>query len=150
MEELNLPKCTYRIKEDKGKKFIFDNVRKKFVVLTPEEWVRQNFISYLVEHKNFPASLIGVEYEFKLNNTSKRSDIVSFGKIGEPLLIVECKASVVKITQKVFDQIARYNIKLQVNYLIVTNGLSHYCCRFDKEKQSFVFLNDIPEYSQIC
>ncbi len=150
MEELNLPKHTYRIKNNQKQKLIFDNIRKKFVALTPEEWVRQNFISYLVENKNFPSSLLSIEFAFKLNNTSKRSDIVSFGRKGEPVLIVECKASNVKITQKVFDQIARYNMKLKVKFLIVTNGLVHYCCKFDNEKQSFIFLNDIPEYSQIC
>ncbi|MEA3318281.1 MAG: type I restriction enzyme HsdR N-terminal domain-containing protein [Bacteroidota bacterium] len=149
MEELNLPKFLYRVKEDKNKRFIFDTVRKKFVILTPEEWVRQNFISYLVEYKKYPASLIGVEFEFKLNTTSKRSDIVLFGKAGQPILVVECKASSVKITQKVFDQIARYNMNFRVDYLIVTNGLEHYCCKFDNEKKSFVFLKDIPEFSQI-
>jgi hypothetical protein len=146
MEKLNLPTYSFNIKLIEQRKYIFDFIRKKFVILTPEEWVRQNFLKYLVEEKKYPASLIVVEKEFKLNNLSKRSDAVLYNKMGNPLLIVECKASSVKIDQKVFDQIARYNMKLKVELLVVTNGLEHFCCKIDFENQKYYFLKDVPDY----
>ena len=127
MKRLNLPTYSFNIKLIEQRKYIFDFIRKKFVILTPEEWVRQNFLRYLVEEKKYPASLIFVEKEFKLNNLSKRSDAVVYDRMGRPVLIMEFKAPEVKIDQKVFDQIARYNLKLQVKYLIVSNGVGHYC-----------------------
>jgi len=117
------------------------------VILTPEEWVRQNFLKYLVEEKKYPASLIAVEKEFKLNNLSKRSDAVIYNKQGNPYLIIECKAPEVKIDQKVFDQIARYNMVLNVELLVVTNGLQHFCCKLDAENDTYYFLKEIPDYS---
>jgi hypothetical protein len=149
MESLNLPTYSFNIKFQEQRKYIFDTLRKKYVLLTPEEWVRQNFLKYLIEEKKYPASLIFVEMEFKLNTLSKRCDAVVFNRNGEPALIVECKAASVKIDQIVFEQIARYNMQLQVNYLIVTNGLNHYCCKIDFEKQSYEFLKDIPVFDQI-
>jgi hypothetical protein len=119
------------------------------VILTPEEWVRQNFLKYLVEEKKYPASLITVEKEFKLNKLSKRCDALIYNREGNPILIVECKAASVKIDQKVFDQIARYNMQLNVDFLVVTNGLQHFCCKIDYEKQEYYFLKDIPEYDQL-
>jgi len=146
MERLNLPTYSFNIKFKEQRKYIFDFIRKKYVLLTPEEWVRQNFLKYLVEEKKYPASLIAVEKEFKLNKLSKRSDVVVYNRLGQPFLIVECKATTVKIDQKVFDQIARYNMKLNVEYLVVTNGLEHYCCKIDLENQNYCFLKDFPEF----
>jgi len=145
MDRLNLPTYSFNIKFKEQRKYIFDFIRKKYVLLTPEEWVRQNFLKYLVEEKKYPASLIAVEKEFKLNTLSKRSDAVVYNRLGQPFLIIECKATNVHINQKVFDQIARYNMKLNVEYLIVTNGLEHYCCKIDVEKQNYIFLKDVPE-----
>jgi hypothetical protein len=149
MEKLNLPTYSFNIKLIEQRKYIFDFIRKKFVILTPEEWVRQNFLKYLVEEKKYPASLITVEKEFKLNKLSKRCDALIYNREGNPILIVECKAASVKIDQKVFDQIARYNMQLNVDFLVVTNGLQHFCCKIDYEKQEYYFLKDIPEYDQL-
>ena len=149
MEKLNLPEYQLKIKTSAGKKEIFDRIRKKYVVLTPEEWVRQNFIQYLIEKKNYPASLISVEAGLKLFKVKKRSDILVFQNTGKPVMIVECKSAKVKIDQSVFDQIARYNMALRVNYLVVTNGLSHYCCYLDYENNSYKFIENIPEYGSL-
>ncbi|MBU8891551.1 MAG: type I restriction enzyme HsdR N-terminal domain-containing protein [Bacteroidales bacterium] len=149
MERLNLPTYSFNIKLIEQRKYIFDFIRKKFVILTPEEWVRQNFLKYLVDEKKYSASLIAVEMEFKLNNLSKRSDAVVYGKSGNPILIVECKATSVKIDQKVFDQIVRYNMKLNVDFLVVTNGLEHYCCKIDYKNQKYSFLKEVPAFEQI-
>ncbi|MDA3953037.1 MAG: type I restriction enzyme HsdR N-terminal domain-containing protein [Bacteroidales bacterium] len=149
MEKLNLPTYLFNIKLIEQRKYIFDSIRKKFVILTPEEWVRQNFLRYLVDEKKYPASLIAIEMEFKLNNLSKRSDAVIYDKLVNPILIVECKASSVKVDQKVFDQIARYNMKFNVEYLVVTNGLQHYCCKIDYTNNNYEFLKEVPEFIQI-
>lgn len=149
MKRLNLPTYSFNIKLIEQRKYIFDFIRKKFVILTPEEWVRQNFLRFLVEEKKYPASLIAVEMEFKLNNLSKRSDAVVYDKQTKPFLIAEFKAPDVKIDQKVFDQIARYNMKLNVDILIVSNGLQHFCCKIDHENNNYIFLKDIPVFNQI-
>ncbi|WP_321306461.1 type I restriction enzyme HsdR N-terminal domain-containing protein [Marinifilum fragile] len=149
MENLNLPTYSFKIKSDLQRKLIFDSIRKKYVVLTPEEWVRQNFIRYLVEEKDYPASLIAVEKKVDVNLLPQRSDIVLYNHNANPIMIVECKASKIKITQDVFNQIARYNMKLRVPFLVVTNGLRHFCCYMDYEKKSFKFLEDIPNYQSI-
>jgi len=143
---LNLPQYIFRIREKLDKKLIFDGFRRRWVALTPEEWVRQNFVRYLTEEKHFPASLVAIERSLKMNQRDFRTDIVLFSKSGSPLVVVECKAPEVKISQMVFDQIARYNLDLRVSYLIVTNGLTHYCCRFDQEQLSYTFLPEIPDY----
>jgi len=147
MEGLNLPTYSFNIKLIEGLKYIFDEIRKKFVRLTPEEWVRQNFIKFLNEEKKYPKSLIGIEIQIDLNQTVKRCDIVVYNRNAEPVLIVECKASDVKLNQSAFDQVARYNMKLKVNYLIVTNGMKYYCCHIDYKNSSYSFLQDIPDYS---
>ena len=147
MQQLNLPKFSFRIKNNEKHIVIFDEFRKKDVVLTPEEWVRQNFLKYLVQVKRYPVSLIAIEKQLIINNLKKRTDILIFSSDGLPNIIVECKAPSIKITQETFDQIARYNLKLKANFLIVTNGLQHYYCSLDLEKQSYVFLEDIPTYS---
>lgn len=146
---LNLPPYTFRIREKLAKKLIFDGFRRRWVALTPEEWVRQNFVRYLTEEKHFPASLVAIERSLKMNQRDFRTDIVLFSKSGSPLVVVECKAPDVKISQLVFDQIARYNLDLRVSYLIVTNGLTHYCCRFDQEQLSYTFLPEIPDYNEL-
>lgn len=149
MQKLNLPEYTFRFRNTGNKTYIFDDFRKKFVVLTPEEWVRQNFLMYLIIEKNYPRSLITVEAGLKLYKRIKRTDIVVYDKQGNPVLIVECKAPGVSISRDVFDQIVRYNIALKVNYLIVTNGLDHYCCQLDYEKNTYNFVKKIPNYKFI-
>jgi hypothetical protein len=149
MDKLNLPEYSFKISVVDGQNRIFDPLRKKMVVLTPEEWVRQNFIQFLVVEKFYPVSLIKVEMGFRLNKRLRRSDILVHNRKGEPLLIVECKAPSVKISQRVFDQIARYNMSLKVEYLLVTNGMDHYCCQIDHESKTYHFLKDIPDYKDI-
>ena len=146
MLELNLPHYEFSVKQSLPVK-IFDFIRKKYVALTPEEWVRQNFLKYLVEEKNYPPSLIFLEQTLKVFKMQKRCDAVVYDKKGAPLVIIEFKAPEVALTQKVFDQIARYNISLKVNYLIVSNGLEHFCCSIDANTKSVRFMDDIPEYS---
>ncbi|PKH52616.1 restriction endonuclease subunit R [Tenacibaculum sp. Bg11-29] len=147
MQKLNLPNYTFKLKSNENKTLIFDNLRKKDVVLTPEEWVRQHFVQFLIQEKNYPVSLISIEKQLIINNLKKRTDIVIFSPDGTPNIIVECKAPKIKIAQDTFDQIARYNLKLNANYLVVTNGLQHYFCKLDKEKETYIFLKDIPSYN---
>lgn len=144
---LNLPAYEAKIAVRNGKNVIFDTIRKKYVALTPEEWVRQNFVNFLIAHKGYPLSLLANEVLIKLNGTNKRCDTVLFQRDLKAKLIVEYKAPSVNITQDVFDQITRYNMVLKVDYLIVTNGLNHYCCKIDYVTQSYVFLSEIPDYS---
>lgn len=146
MHPLNLPTYKFKIKSNENKYFIFDIVRKKYVILTPEEWVRQHIIHYLIEEKKYPISLIAIEKKLTINKLTKRTDILIFNTKGLPHIIVECKAPSVSITQNAFDQIARYNLKLSANYLIVSNGLKHYYCKMDFENEKYVFLENIPDY----
>ena len=146
MLDLNLPKYDFKVKSEEGKKQIFDSVRKQFVALTPEEWVRQHFIHFLHQEKGFPLALMGVEYPLQYNGMNKRADIICFQKEGKPMLLVECKSANVSISQKVFDQIARYNFDLRVPYLVVTNGLEHFCCEINYEENSYRFLEEIPAF----
>lgn len=147
MQDLNLPPYEIRLKKDNGKVFIFDEVRRKYVALTPEEWVRQHFIMYLINEKNVPAGLIILEKKIVMNSMSRRPDILIHDRLANPLMIVECKAPEVKISQDTFDQVARYNSVLKVPFLAVTNGLQHYCCQMDYENDTYRFLEDIPDYS---
>jgi hypothetical protein len=149
MQDLNLPEYDFRIQRSEGQLSIFDPVRKKYVALTPEEWVRQNFVQFLIHEKNLPAGLVLLEKTLTYNKMKRRPDVVAHDRQGKPLLIVECKAPDVKITQQTFDQIARYNSVLKVPYLIVTNGIKHYCCRMDYSLGNYVFLNDIPGYEEM-
>jgi hypothetical protein len=146
MQKLNLPTHKFRFKSNENKTLIFDNLRKKYMVLTPEEWVRQHFVQFLIEEKKYPISLIALEKQLTLNNRKKRTDILVFNKEGSPDIIVECKAPKIKITQATFDQIARYNLKLKANFLVVTNGLEHFYCKMDFEKETYIFLKEIPDY----
>lgn len=149
LPQLNLPTYSFKFKELNQRTQIFDSVRKKYIVLTPEEWVRQNFIQYLIQEKKFPASLIAIEMGLKYNKLQKRGDVVIYDNYGKPFVIVECKAPHIKITQDVFDQIARYNMVLKVKYLIVTSGLQHYCCLMDYEKGTYLFMNEIANYKDL-
>ena len=146
MQELNFPSYSFRIKSSENKTLIFDIIRKKYVVLTPEEWVRQHVILFLIEEKKYPVSLIAVEKQLKINSLTKRTDVVVFNRKGTPEILIECKAPTVAINQQAFDQIARYNLTAKSNYLMVTNGLNHYFCQIDFEKETYVFLKDIPNY----
>ncbi len=148
MQVLNLPTYKFRIKSNKNKYAIFDIIRKKYVLLSPEEWVRQHLIHYLIEEKNYPLSLISVEKKLTINKLTRRTDILIFNTNGMPHIIVECKAPSVKITQKAFDQIARYNLKLKADYLIVSNGLEHFYCSMDIKNEKYVFLDNIPNFIQ--
>jgi len=149
MQKLNLPSYSFKITTKEQKKYIFDPIRKKFVLLTPEEWVRQNFVQYLISEKKYSANLINIEMAFKLDQYDYRADAVVYDRNAKPLLLVECKAPEVKVGQKQFDQIARYNFRLKVAYLIVTNGISHYCCYIDYEKAEYFFLKEIPDYTEL-
>lgn len=146
MQVLNLPSYDFKLKSNENKTLIFDNFRKKYVVLTPEEWVRQHFAQFLVVQKQYPVSLIALEKQLSINGLKKRTDIVVYNAQGFPSIIVECKAPHITIGQDTFDQIARYNLKLNAPYLIVTNGLEHYFCKMDLENESYVFLKDVPSY----
>ena len=148
MQKLNFPTYTFRFKNSENKRLIFDQIRKKFIVFQPEEWVRQNCIQFLIQEKKYPVSLINVEKELKLNNLKKRYDIVVFNSDGTIHLIVECKSHKININQSTFDQIARYNMALKASYLMVTNGINHYYCQMDFEEERYQFLKDIPDFKQ--
>ena len=149
MQKLNFPEYQFRLSLKDEKHMIFDIVRKKMVRLTEEEWVRQHCIAYLINQKQCPASLLAVEKELSVNTMKKRTDIVVYNNVGLPLLIVECKAPNIKISEAVFEQAARYNLTLKVNYLMVTNGLQHYCCAINHQKQSYAFIEEIPLYKDL-
>jgi hypothetical protein len=149
MQKLNLPEYSFRFKTNEGKSFIFDSLRKKYIRLTPEEWVRQNFVQFLVAVKKYSPSLIVVEAGVKVNNNPQRADLVIFDRQGNPALIAEFKSPEVKITRQTFEQIARYNMQLKVNFLIVSNGLEHYCCRINHVEKTYVFLPDIPDFTDV-
>jgi hypothetical protein len=148
VQKLNFSTYSFRFKNSENKVSIFDSIRKKFVILQPEEWVRQHCVSYLIEEKGYPKTLINVEKELIINTLRKRYDIVIYNPDGSIYLIVECKSPKIKINQDVFDQIARYNLVLNAKYLMVTNGLNHYYCQMDFENEQYHFLKDIPDYIQ--
>ena len=146
MPQLNLPYAVLKTKLVEGTTQVFDAVRKKYLVLTSEEWVRQHFIYYLNTEKKYPLGLMGIEKIVKYNGQSTRADIILYNNTGKPNMIVECKAPEVKITQDTFDQIAKYNFKLKVNFLVVTNGMQHFCCAMDYENNKINFLKEIPQF----
>jgi len=146
MKQLNFPSYSFRLKSSENKMAIFDEIRKKFIVLTPEEWVRQHVVRYLLEERKYPKSYINVEKIIKINDLTKRYDAVVFRPNGSIFLLVECKAPEVPISQNTFDQIARYNMVLEAEYLMVTNGLNHYFCKMDYEKETYHFLRELPEF----
>jgi hypothetical protein len=149
MVKLNIPEYTFKYRIVNSKQQVFDTVRKKYVALTPEEWVRQNFVSWLIQELKYPASHIAIEKELLLNEMKKRFDVVIFNRDNKPAMLIECKAPEIKITQKTFDQAARYNMVLKLKYLIVTNGLEHYCCEIDFIENRYSFLEIIPNYNNI-
>ena len=146
MQKLNFPKYNFRFKSNENKTLIFDIIRKKFVILTPEEWVRQHTLHYLIYDKKYPVSHINVEKQLLLNDTVKRYDIIIFKNDGEVHIIIECKAPSITINQITFYQIARYNLALNSDILMVTNGLTHYFCKMDFENKKYLFLHDLPPY----
>ena len=148
MQPLNFPSYTFRVKNSENRPLIFDEIRKKFIVLTPEEWVRQHVIKFLIQEKNYPISHINVEKQITLNGLKKRYDIVVFKPDGKLDILVECKAPEITISQNTFDQIAQYNFKLNANYLMVTNGLAHYYCQMDFVAEKYQFMQDIPDFSR--
>ena len=148
LQELNFPKFSFRFKNKENKISIFDVIRKRFVILQPEEWVRQHCIHYLIDYKGYPKSLINIEKELIINSLRKRYDIVIFNSDGSIHLIVECKAPAININQNVFDQIALYNLSLNATYLMISNGINHYYCQMDFKNEKYHFLKDIPEYTQ--
>ncbi len=146
---LNLPQYPFRLKQEGETMYIFDEIRKKFLVLTPEEWVRQHFIQFLIKEKKYPRSLIKLEGGLKLNSLQKRTDILLFNTAGEKIVLVECKAPSVKISQAVFDQVARYNFVHRVKFIVVSNGLQHFCAEIDFRNESYRFLEELPDYTRI-
>ena len=149
MFRLNLPPYPIKIQEKGEKRQIFDFLRRKWVALTPEEWVRQHFTHFLVEHKNYPQALLANEVELRIGEKRLRCDTLLYNKELRPRMIIEYKAPTIQIQQKTFDQISVYNLLLKVDYLVVSNGLCHYCCKMDYEHQSYQFLKDIPDYETI-
>lgn len=148
MQLLNFPSYTFRVKNSENRTLIFDGIRKKFVVLTPEEWVRQHVVQFLLQDKKYPLSHINVEKQIKLNGLIKRYDVVVYKPNGQLHLLVECKAPTIMISQATFDQIAQYNFKLNATYLMVTNGLSHFYCQTDPESEKYQFMKEIPDFSR--
>lgn len=146
MTALNLPPFDVKVDVRGGKRVIFDVIRRRYVALTPEEWVRQHFVHYLLACKGYPQALLANEVQVQLNGTKKRCDTVLYRRDLTARMIIEYKAPEIEITQTVFDQITRYNMVLKVDYLVVSNGLRHYCCRIDYERNSYTFLPDIPNY----
>ncbi|MGI9546235.1 MAG: type I restriction enzyme HsdR N-terminal domain-containing protein [Flavobacteriaceae bacterium] len=148
MQLLNFPAYDFRVKSSENKMRIFDIIRKKFVVLNPEEWVRQHVLHWLIQQKKYPPSLINIEKQLKVNNLVKRYDLIVFKPDGSIELLVECKSYSIPISQEVFDQIARYNLQVDARFLMVTNGLEHYYCKMDRDKEKYIFLDQIPDFSR--
>ena len=149
MFRLNLPQYEIKIGEKDGKRTIFDFLRRKYVTLTPEEWVRQHFTHYLIAHKGYPKGLMGNEVELHVGEKRLRCDTILYNKQNQPQMIIEYKAPTIQIQQKTFDQISVYNLLLHVDYHIVSNGLEHYCCKMDYDNQKYLFLQDIPDYENL-
>jgi len=148
--QLNLPEYEIKVSERGGKRLIFDFLRRKYVALTPEEWVRQHFTHYLVAHKGYPKGLLVNETQLRIGDKSLRCDTVLYNKVMQPQMIIEYKAPTIQIQQKTFDQIAAYNLLLHADYLVISNGMQHYCCQMDYEQRSYRFLTDIPDYELIA
>lgn len=149
MTRLNLPPFEIKLRGTKAQPQIFDILRKKYIALTPEEWVRQHFVHFLVEHKGYPAALMANEIQLKVCEKTLRADSVLYSRDLKPRMIIEYKAPHIPITQKVFDQISIYNMLLHVDYLVVSNGLQHYICKMDYNDKKYLFLEDIPDYKEL-
>ena len=146
MHTISFPKYNFKIKDEDGKSFIFDELRKKWIILTPEESVRQHLWMYLHKEKNYPISHMACEKTIKVNSLNKRFDLMIYDRSGTPFLIAECKAPNIKLDQKVLDQVLRYNIAIKCKYVIITNGIDIYCCNIDFSNAKISFLNEIPLY----
>jgi predicted type IV restriction endonuclease len=144
VNQLNLPTYKPSLKKDQGKVYIFDIIRKKYVVLTPEEWVRQHFINYLIQELKYPKSLFRIEGSLSYNKLQKRSDILIYNRDGKPWMLIECKSPTIKLTQKAFNQVAVYNMTIGAQYIAVTNGMVHYCYEGMKAGEEVKFLDDFP------
>jgi hypothetical protein len=149
MQQLNFPPYSFKLRNGISRQKIFDPVRRKYVALTPEEWVRQHVIAFLTEDKKYPVSTIGVEKQLILNKKLKRFDLVVFNRNASPLVLIECKAPGVEITEKTFDQAARYNMLLKAEYFLISNGLEHYTCRIDYENKQYIFIEEIPGFGEV-
>ena len=149
MYRLNLPQYEIKITRQNGKPYILDTLRRKYVCLTPEEWVRQHFVHFLVDYKGYPQSLLANEVELRAGDKKLRCDSVLYNRAAQPVMIIEYKAPTIALTQRVFDQISVYNMLLHVDFLIVSNGLQHYCCRMDYSNNSHRFLPSIPDYNTL-
>src|SRR6195952_88441 len=144
---LQLPPYPFKISDQNGQLMLFDVIRKRNIIITPEEWVRQHFVQYLINQKKYPKTLIKLEGGHKLHGMAKRTDIVVYNSSGEKILLVECKAPSVAIDQKTFDQVARYNMVHKVKLLAVTNGLQHYYCNINFERNDYKFMTELPVYA---
>ncbi len=149
MYPLNLPSYDAKIRKSSNSLEIFDPLRNKFVILTPEEWVRQHFVNFLISEKEYPKSLMANEESIIFNKLSRRCDTVVYNKTLDPLMIIEYKKSELQISQSIFDQVVRYNSVLKVKYIIVSNGVNHYCCEMDYKNHSYKYLTDIPNYNEL-
>ena len=149
MNRLNLPSFEIKLSGTPEKPKIFDILRRKYVTLTPEEWVRQHFVHYLIEHKGYPMALLANEVELRVGEKKLRCDTLLYSKALQPQMIIEYKAPTIQLQQKTFDQISAYNLLLKVDYLIISNGLQHYCCKMDYEHQKYLFLQDVPDYENL-
>ena len=149
MYRLNLPPYDIKIAEKGGKRSIFDILRRKYVALTPEEWVRQHFVHFLTEHKGYPSGLLANEVQLQVGDKQLRCDTLLYNKELQPQMIIEYKAPTVSLSQKVFDQITVYNFLLHVDYLVVSNGLQHICCKMDYQNQKYLFLEEVPNYQNL-
>ena len=149
MDQLNLPPFDVRVKNVDGHQQIFDVLRRRFVALTPEEWVRQHFVHFLLEHKSYPKGLLCNEIELKVGEKKLRCDTLLYNRALQPQMIIEYKAPHIALTQRVFDQISVYNMLLHVDYLVISNGIRHYCCQMDYAQNRYQFLTDIPNYSSL-
>lgn len=143
---LNLPAIQLQLNTENNKPYYFDEIRKKWLVLTPEEWVRQHIISYLINHKKYPKGLINAENNWRINDRNKRTDVIVYHRNGDVFMLIECKKSSVKLNQSVFDQLANYNTLNKANYLLITNGLQHLCCKMNYETKSYEFVSEIPDF----
>ena len=149
MLQLNLPEYNFRIKKTDDKLLIFDSQRKRYVSLTPEEWVRQHFIRFLIEEKGYPAAYLAIEKKVSMNGMKKRCDAILYNELALPVLIIELKAPSVSITQTTFDQVAVYNAKLKVDFFMISNGIEHYCCKVDTNNSRYEFFAELPDYSNL-
>ena len=149
MLQLNLPQYSFRIKKQNEKLVIFDSQRKRYVALTPEEWVRQNFIRFLIEEKGYPAAYLAIEKQLNMNGMKKRCDAILYNEHAQPFLIIELKAPNVAISQATFDQVAVYNAQLKVDFFIISNGIEHFCCKVNLETARYEFFPEIPDFNQI-